>query len=693
MKGKALFCLFVIFLLPLASAAPIKEWSQEVHYRNITIFAPAVAKTDNGYTGVLTQIDVTMQNGSGNVYVVTSPLTEIDMQGSAHLAVDVASALTGKDMSSHDFIFVVSADSPIVGGPSAGAVMTIAAIALIEGWEISSDVIMTGMINPDGSIGPVGGILEKGEAAAQAGAKYFLIPKGQGVVYQTIRETKKIGGFVQIIQKRVPVNVSSYLGSKYGIVVKEVEDINKALEYFTGYTFPEKKSSQPMTTEDYESVMGPLAMRLIEKANNSYKKAASLFENCTSQGVIPHGYWWENPKAQIKDRLDNALQSLQIANTACTNYFYYYSISKSFQSLISSRFVTYACEYYLEGESDAYFQSIYSNVTDMVNDAMEEAKNAKIEGMISLQCVGAAQIRALDSLKNLNQSMRYWNKFSYSFKSNDLFSALYYLAYAAERSKTTYWWLGLTEYFNDTFAINETWLKGMANKYYNYAVQIVTYADIIVSESGASSSFINTAQKMLDRAGEEINDYPAASLFNSLEAMANANIAIEAIDGVDEDNVERTSEMASYSIQQTRNESVEPVMAVSYYEFGRSIEKDSLNDALTYYKYSYMISNMLRLGAGYEDNSKSSYVGLPSQSSDNDNHIFTTAGLFVAGLVIGGIITFVYQSKKRYTFGSKMQEMEETAQLDEKERFECPVCGRSFSSERGMHTHMGKVHK
>ena len=684
MKGKLLFCLIIISLLPLANAAPIREWSQEVHYRNITIFAPAVAKTNDGYVGVLTQINVTMQNGSGNVYVVTSPLTEVDMQGSAHLAVDVASALTGIDASNHDFIFVVKADSPIVGGPSAGAVMTIASIALIKGWGVSSDVIMTGMINPDGSIGPVGGILEKGEAAAKAGAKYFLIPKGQGIVYQTVTEKRQIGGFVQIIQKRVPVNVSDYLGSKYGIIVKEVDDINEALKYFTGYTFPERKSSQPMTTEDYESIMKPLAMDMLDRANSSYEKADSLFKNCTSKGVIPPGYWWNNPKANIKNTLNNALKDLQDANTAFANYFYYYSISKSFQSLVDSRFVKYACEYYLQGGKEDYFSSVYDNVTEMVNEATKEVKNAEIKGLISLQCVGAAQIRAMDALDTLNQSMQYWNKYSYTLSNNDLFSAFSNLAYAAERSKTAHWWLSLRDYFNDTFLINETWLEGMVDKYYDYASQIITYANILVSESGASSSFIKKAQTLLNQAGN--GEYKAASLFLSLEAIANANIAIEAIDGVDEGNVERTSQMASYSIQQTRNESIEPIMAVNYYEFGRSIEKDSLNDALIYYKYSYMISNMLRLGAGYEGVAKSSYAGLPSQSkSSNDNHIFTTAGLFVVGLITGGVITFAYESRRR-------KEEEMTQQSDE-EGFRCPVCGRVFSSERGMRTHMGKIHK
>ncbi len=44
------------------------------------------------------------------------------------------------------------------------------------GWKVNPKVMMTGMINPDGTIGPVGGILEKASAAASVGAKLFLIP-------------------------------------------------------------------------------------------------------------------------------------------------------------------------------------------------------------------------------------------------------------------------------------------------------------------------------------------------------------------------------------------------------------------------------------------------------------------------------------------------------------------------------------
>jgi len=44
---------------------------------------------------------------------------------------------------------------------------------------MKSDIAFTGTINPDGSIGPVGGIQYKLEAVAKDGKKTFLIPIGQ----------------------------------------------------------------------------------------------------------------------------------------------------------------------------------------------------------------------------------------------------------------------------------------------------------------------------------------------------------------------------------------------------------------------------------------------------------------------------------------------------------------------------------
>jgi hypothetical protein len=64
-------------------------------------------------------------------------------------------------------------------GPSAGAVMTVGFAALLKGDRIQRGIAMTGTIDKDGNIGPVGGIPDKIRAAAREGYRTVLIPEGQ----------------------------------------------------------------------------------------------------------------------------------------------------------------------------------------------------------------------------------------------------------------------------------------------------------------------------------------------------------------------------------------------------------------------------------------------------------------------------------------------------------------------------------
>jgi len=76
----------------------IYENSEMLSFRNVTVYAPAVAQTESGNVGVISTITVTIQShGSGRVFVDTLPLAQVDMQGSARLAVKVASALVEND--------------------------------------------------------------------------------------------------------------------------------------------------------------------------------------------------------------------------------------------------------------------------------------------------------------------------------------------------------------------------------------------------------------------------------------------------------------------------------------------------------------------------------------------------------------------------------------------------------------------
>ena len=170
MGQKRMLLSFVIVFFVLAAvfeaAAPVAaQCPCEGH--TVVLKAPAVSRTPEGnLVGVATTFVITVAPGSGHVYLETWPLAQVDMQASARLATQIAGKVTGKDMSKYDVFIQVKADTPIIGGPSAGGTMTVGIIAALEGWSVRKDVMMTGMINPDGTIGPVGGILEKASAAA-----------------------------------------------------------------------------------------------------------------------------------------------------------------------------------------------------------------------------------------------------------------------------------------------------------------------------------------------------------------------------------------------------------------------------------------------------------------------------------------------------------------------------------------------
>jgi len=76
--------------------------------------------------------------------------------------------------------FQVSVDiDPAIGGPSAGLMFSLAIYDTLTPGSLTHDqpIAGTGEIEPDGSVGPIGGIQQKIPAAKDAGAKLFLVPK------------------------------------------------------------------------------------------------------------------------------------------------------------------------------------------------------------------------------------------------------------------------------------------------------------------------------------------------------------------------------------------------------------------------------------------------------------------------------------------------------------------------------------
>lgn len=184
-------------------------------------FPVLYVKGDSGGTDV--QKVKVAESGDGSMRVEFSenevkgigPMMRAAMWNSASLAV-----LLSGDSPTKEFSFTVSG---LVDGPSAGAVSTAAALAAMRGDKILEKVAMTGTMQPDGSVGPVGGVPEKLKGAAKAGFKKIGVPTGMRNA-----ESEATGELVDVVA----------LGRELNVEVVEISNIYEAYQFLTGTELP-----------------------------------------------------------------------------------------------------------------------------------------------------------------------------------------------------------------------------------------------------------------------------------------------------------------------------------------------------------------------------------------------------------------------------------------------------------------------
>lgn len=129
-------------------------------------------------TGGVFRLIAETRPGIGTVYSSISPKIGVSTQESEEEAVKYAFESTGIDREACDVFFRMEGNfgANSVDGPSAGAAMAIAVRAALMNKSIRQDVVMTGTISKDGSIGDIGGVIEKSIGVSGSGVKYFLVP-------------------------------------------------------------------------------------------------------------------------------------------------------------------------------------------------------------------------------------------------------------------------------------------------------------------------------------------------------------------------------------------------------------------------------------------------------------------------------------------------------------------------------------
>lgn len=212
-----------------------------------------------GAKGGTSRIKVTIEPNSSRELRVGFYEEEVGGSGpmwhaSGWMAVIMSSFLLGIDPVDYRYTFDVGGT---IDGPSAGGLMTVATIASLLAHKVKANATMTGTINPDGTIGPVGGIPHKIDGAAAKGKTLVLVPSGSRLSRDVNTKTQ-----VDVVQR----------GRRQNVDVKEVSDIYEAYELLTGQPLP-----KPIGMKDQQPSLPPVAYERVQsKAKEWYSRYHQL---------------------------------------------------------------------------------------------------------------------------------------------------------------------------------------------------------------------------------------------------------------------------------------------------------------------------------------------------------------------------------------------------------------------------------
>ncbi len=576
-------------LLVLLILASSMAHAQNASAAQVSIPLPAVYATSEGEVGVLTNLTVWVTNGTGHVFVDTAPFTQVDMQGSARLSSMVACDITSIDPETRDFFYVLHTDSPVIGGPSAGAAMTVATVAALMNWTIDPGVVMTGMINPDCSIGAVGGISAKLNASAEKGAHTFLIPAGQGNVTLTEHIIEQNGSLVTVEEHSVTIDMIS-LGEVQGIRVMEIDDLRDAIRIYTGYEIPNVLLTGEVQTSAYMDAMQPLAATLLDESRVQYDDTDAVAD------------------PEFRGALESQVLAIKDAQSDYDAKNYYASMSRSFNTMINLRHIRWYSECLVSDEGDPaeYIADKIEQVENEISNAELAIDDAKSENGV-LEGIGAAESRLSIAREKLNDA----EKAEYAGDAIEL------LAFSMERARSAQWWATLS-CAGSRVAIPDDLIRDRAGRYYSQAASMLAYADALISETGGCKTLIMSAADDLSRARSELHaGYYAGAIYDSLHAMVQANTAIELIGIEDLDEKVNNSERdAISSIISARESGAEPILAVSAYEHAKILEPSQMGKIVDY-GYAKMVARTAQSFTGQRNVSMVYTADVPGYA-DND---------------------------------------------------------------------------
>ncbi len=516
-----LFLSSVYFVFATGSSAQIPEIGQTSLY----IFGVTI---QNGTeVGVPAQLSLTVTNGTGRVFLGSTPLAGADTQAQAVVSVSVACELLNLNCNDYNFYYYISSSSANISGPSAGAAFTIAAMSVLAHKPLDSQVAMTGTANPDGSIGIVGGVAAKSEAAANQGIKIFLYPSNEPT------------------QDNITFAALSY-DENLGMIPIAVNSIYQAFNYFTGGYNATPPLNYSIYTPLYNSLMEHTYQQFNAYQQNIYNSLPSkTSSNSTINGSI-----------------SAALSLMQQEKNLTASGKYYVAASDVVASALD---LVYADT--LEQLSTASDPSSFiSNLISAENGSIQNTYNKITGSYLTNSSTLELKLIAID---RLNQASFYLN-ISKSEANVNSFNAVSNYSLAEVKRASALFWVSILPEGNSNFS--ESSYYNMSNYYLYRAASLVNYAILLgapyLSDINLMNSYFSKAQTYQN------SGHYVSSIFDSLEATATAELIIEensiVINGSETQVENQIADSALRLINSAENAGVTPFLGISYYQLGES---------------------------------------------------------------------------------------------------------------------------
>jgi uncharacterized protein len=527
MKKLSLSILLMTLLLALLSSISFSYAYTSGHIGLLTVSE----SNNNSETGGIADLYLVIKPGSGRIFIDSFPLSKLDTQITMRFATEIACDLLDKDCSGYDFFYTITANSALVGGPSAGAAATVLTVGLLDNQILDNKTIMTGTINSGNLIGPVAGVPAKALAAQLQGYKRILIPEWD------------------IVNNTPDKNLS--------IEVIPVSTLEEALYYFTGknYSTNEDVNMDLVSSKEYSDMMSKVTLDLCTRYGEIINDTVVL-PNLTAYGI----------------NVTNSTQdNFVLALAAINDKSYYSAASFCFGGNVKLR--AKLTENLSKDDLKILYARLLGNISDFESKLEKTSKS--FSTISELETYMIVKERLSDAKTVLSET-------------NPENISSYQLAYATERFDTAVAWSRFSELPGQKYIMDNDLLKVVCTKKISEAEERLNYLETYYTDADIREELTNAYDYYNQ------GDYPLC-IFTASKAKADSDVVLSAIFVPDNNTGRLFDEKinaAKIVIAKQEKSNIFPILGYSYYEYANTLKDTDKYSALLYAEYSLELSNL-----------------------------------------------------------------------------------------------------